>query len=96
MPNCFQLIDKETKVAVGLSKLDEDLCREFDQPVDSVRYLDGWFDVIGFKLACGKNYETIRKDIEEWQGDNELMLKILSYIEQRYEPSSWVEIGRRS
>lgn len=102
MPNCFQLIDKVTKEPVILAKLDDDLRVHFKQPPDESKYLWFWYDVIGFKLAMGESYEDIRNGFKQSMQERpnlaaeyQDLMDVLAYIEERYDPNTWVEIGRR-
>ena len=99
MPNCFQLISKETHEAVVLQKLDDDLRVHFGFGPDPKNWLNGWYNIIGFKLAGGKSFAQIREDLEElatepnslYVEEDKLQLAILEYIEERYESSAWYE-----
>lgn len=101
MPNCFQLIDKTTGQPVILQKLDDKICEHMGVTPDPVKYYRCWFDIIGFKLACGKNFDQIRADLnqllEEDKDDPderafwEDLLKVLDFIVAGYESSAWYE-----
>lgn len=93
----FQLLDKKTGEAVIFNKLDEDMCRFWNMPVDADKYFMGWYDAIGFRAAIGKSFADIRKEFMGYtQEDNNKyveyylnLIEILDYIEERYDLNSW-------
>jgi hypothetical protein len=102
MPICFQLYDKSKpeEGPVSLSKVDEEMCEHFQVPCDPIKYLGGWFDCIGFRLALGKTFEEIREQIDGYLAADkqhqdgyvefyENMLLMLSYLEERYTPNAF-------
>lgn len=101
MPNCFQLTRIGETEATPLVKIDEELCELLGREVHPTLYVIGWFDCIGFLLACGKTFEQIKVTIVEWYPDEmsrtrcEEMLRCCEYLEQHFVSSAWVEIGRR-
>ena len=104
MPNCFQLYDK-TKPGDGpvvLQEVDRLMCEHFEQPCDAVEWLNGWYNCIGFRLACGKSFEEIRQQFkgyieEDKQRGNpnqrvefyENSLLILGWLEEHYATNSF-------
>jgi len=101
MPVCFQLFDKEKNEATSFSKIDKELCSFLGAPVDPVRYVLGWYDSIGFRLACGKSFEQIKAEFAGYvaeAGTNvnfyKNLLRVVEWLETRYSPNSWREIGR--
>lgn len=97
MPNCFQLLDKETGNPTQFSEIDEKLCAEFKQPVHPTHYMWGWYDSIGFKIAIGKTEAEIRQDYVDlkaelptasWPDD---LLKVCDYIFAHYTARAWHE-----
>lgn len=104
MPVCFQLYKKGEQSAATLNSIDEAMCVHFNQPVDPKKYLAGWYDTIGFKLAMGKNWEQIRVDFRElaveWPDEDtqmwvRTMLKITDWLEENYTSDSWRENNYR-
>ena len=103
MPVCFQLFSKERPEdgPVVLQKVDEELCAHFGAEVDPKYYYNGWFDTVGFRLACGKSFEDIRREFCKYvvedgeKGDAEGVrfyedsLRILAYLEERYTSNSF-------
>ena len=60
MPNCFRLHRKTDNVAESLNVVDEQLCKLINYPVDPKKYCFGWFDTIGFSIACGRTFTELR------------------------------------
>lgn len=103
MPACFQLYDKKKpgEGPVVLNRIDERMCEHFEQPCDPVKYLNGWFDSIGFRIAIGKTWAQIKEEFEKYveeekaRGDEdqaswyENLLLILSWLEENYETNSF-------
>ena len=89
MPNCFQLIDKETGEAVILQELDNTLWMKFTGSVPKInnRWYKNWYNTIGLLLACGKNWDEIREDLVDGEPD-----PVIDYLEERFTPSSWYEL----
>ena len=90
MPNCFQLISKDTGQAERFADIDESLCAHLNKEVDEKEYLNYWYDVLGLGIACGKSFDDLRN---RCQPDDELMLDIIDYLDQNYVPDAWAEGG---
>ncbi len=105
MPNCFTLTRKGEVKPTPLAKIDEELvalmnARGFPAELHPVKYCHGWFDIIGFGLACEKTWDDLRKAetdyAAEYPGYNpQPYLVMIDYLEANFEPNCWVEIGRR-
>lgn len=93
MPNCFTLTRKSDPAAgpVDLVTIDEEMCQHFNKPVDSERWLHDWYDLIGFGLACGKDWAGLH---EVFKGSPELV-EIIDWLEANFITDAWAEIGRR-
>ena len=101
MPACFQLIKRSDEAAgpVRLTVIDEELCQHFGVPVDPVKYMGDWYDMIGFRLAIGKSFAEIREEflehIEEFRAIGrealfyEDALRILEYLETNFLSNSF-------
>lgn len=89
MPNNFQLIPKGKDEPASLSKVDEELCELLDEEVDPKYYVRGWFDIIGFRIAMGKELgsDELRESVEDL--DSEDMMKCLNYLEEHYTSKAW-------
>ena len=102
MPSCFKLLDKQTKEAVSLNKIDENICKEvLGIPVHDKKYGGGyvpgsfnWFDTIGFQIATGKPLGSqelrdhyLKSDM--WAEEAPVIGKILDHLEARYTSHSF-------
>jgi hypothetical protein len=104
MPNCFDLTRKGFNSPATLESVDRALCQYFELEYSERRYVYGWFDDIGFALACGKTFAEI---IDRNQGYLEkepngpyseherMMVRFAAYLNEHYIANSWAEIGRR-
>ena len=101
MPNCFDLTKKGEEAPMSLAKIDDEICAFLGVDPDPVKYHEGWFDSIGFKLATGKNFDQIVENFKEqllqFPDDEWLlkMIKITEYLKDNFTSKAWVEIGRR-
>jgi len=90
MPNCFQLINRETGKADAFQDIDAAICKDMDWPVDEVRYAFGWYDVIGLGLALGQTFEKMRG----YYADDPELLAIINWLDARYTADAWYEHKR--
>jgi hypothetical protein len=92
MPNCFQLIDKETGKPAILRDVDNRLWEEVGiQKADPEKWYLNWYNTIGLSLACGNNWDRIR---EIYQESIELCPEcgtVIDFLEAHYDSSSWWE-----
>lgn len=96
MAGYFQLLNKKTGKPESFSFIDEELCNYFHEPIDPDKYLAGWYDSIGFRVAMGKSLTEIRQDFinlmiedpKHAEGISNL-IKILDWIDQHYTTNSW-------
>jgi len=83
----FQLISKQTGEATPFNKIDEELCDNFEQPVDEHKYLSGWYDSIGLRLALGKSFDEIIAEFKELK--LEALTLIAEYLQEHYNANNW-------
>ncbi len=105
MPNCFSLSRKGSTEFVFFQTVDEEMCKHFQVECDPVKYMSGWYDIIGFRLACGKSFSDQRKiyqaeiDKPEHDADDKAyystLLMIVNWLEENFTSDAWVEVGRR-
>ena len=89
MPNCFTLTRKGETEPASLSAIDEELCALLKRPIHPTRYVEGWYDSIGFALACGRSWEQIKELFSSpWEDD---LRKIIVYLETNYITNAWAE-----
>ena len=99
MPYCFALVRKgdPSKLHISLPAIDDDIRVAFNEPPDEDNYLAQWYDVIGFRLALGQDWEKIKSDFnklkEKFPGDPMIdqWLFIADYIEAHYDVEAWAE-----
>ena len=89
MSNCFQLRSKVSGESRKLTEIDEELCHHFGAPVHPTRWYEGWYDYIGFCLACGKSFEQIAEIFK----DDAALVAITEYLAKHYTAEAWAEIG---
>lgn len=104
MPVCFQLFRKtEPQKAVVFQRVDEELCKHFNVPVDEHRYYCGWYDGIGFRIATGMSFEAIRNEFvgdffgmdsrdSKWANFYWRRIEILDYLAERFNTTCWREL----
>ena len=97
MPNCFQLTRKGETTPTVLTKVDEHICQFLNVPCNDVAWVEGWYDVIGFRLAIGQSWDDMRQYfIHECRSHDFSikMLRIINFLDDHYTSDCWVEIGR--
>lgn len=102
MPVCFQLRPKGSTTPQSFIEIDEAMCLALGQPVDAEKYLWGWYDSIGLRLACGQSFQTM---IDRWEQDKEgadeafrafadRQISMAKWLDANYSSDSWREVGR--
>jgi hypothetical protein len=91
MPNCFQLISKDTKLPVALARVDEAICKHVGVIPHEDKWFKDWYNYIGFALACGKTFPQIKKLFDH---DDEIG-EVIAFLDTHYTVDAWAEIGRR-
>lgn len=66
MPNCFQLTRKSSPETgpVVLQIVDAEMCQYFGVQCDPKYWFRSWYSTIGFGLATGDTFETLRARTE--------------------------------
>lgn len=85
MPACFELISKNTNVAVRLATIDNEMCEFFGSVPDTQWYFRNWYDRIGFLLAMGKSFSQVREFILPD------LIPVVDYLDARYTVHAWHE-----
>ena len=104
MPNCFQLTRKGSTQPAVLQEVDSAICQSLGLEWDAYSWAKGWYDFIGFSLACGKDWDWLHAHIlgyingakdeshrKYWRD----MLRILHFLRENYNSDAWAEIGHR-
>ena len=73
MANYFQLFKKDDPDAgpQKFSEIDDLICAHFNTKPHDTRYYCSWYDIIGFALAMGKNWEEIRAMLRKWVAEDD-------------------------
>lgn len=100
MPNCSSLARKsEPTKPVALTVIDEEMCKHFNVKCDPKVYYAYWYDHIGFGLAMGRDFASIRK---YWKGllsqadplnngIEERMIEIVDWLDSNFVSDAWSE-----
>ncbi len=91
MPNCFTLTPKGSKEPESLAKIDEAICNHLGIPIHPTKYVEDWYDYLGFGLAMGKTFPELAERFR----DDPPLLKIAQFLDEHYTADVWAEIGRR-
>ncbi len=100
MPNCFALVDKKTNQRAVLQEVDRLMCENFKQPCDEIRYLCGWYNSVGLRLACGQSFTEILTEYQDYvekandpmeKDYYESMIEIIKWLDINYTSESWYE-----
>lgn len=89
MPNCFSLTRKSDPSAgpVSLQLIDDEMREHFGEEPDPKNWYLYWYETIGFSLACGKDWEWIRKN-------NEARVHIVKWLEENFIVDAWAEVRK--
>jgi hypothetical protein len=97
----FQLLDKTTREAQSLSKVDDRICLEvFNCTPHEKKYggeVFNWFDSIGFQLASGKSLNetdddyvlAYYKNSEWWQEELPIIENVIKFLQENYTSRNW-------
>lgn len=113
MPNCFQLYRKgdPSAEAVLLHTVDEEMCQHFQVPVSKENWCGDWYNLIGYELAAGRDWNYIRQELairtsesiaaegKGGYGSIEYymaMTDVVDWMEENFGYRNWVEIGSRN
>lgn len=89
MPNCFQLINKETGKPELPQVVDQKMCEFFGEPVDDVQWFREWYNWVGFALACGRDFDYLRQQQVEMGNDD--FVQLIDWLELNYTSDAWYE-----
>ena len=102
MPNCVQFFRKSdnSREAIVLNRLDEEICAHMGLPVHPTEWCCGWSN-IQLEAAMGKTLEQIcehyKAELKEYKKENlstvwlENMVKISQYLSENFTTDSWAE-----
>ncbi len=89
MANCFQLFRKGETEPMSLVKVDEEICRHFNAPVDPEKWFHNWYNTIGFCCAMGKTWDEIREVME-----TPMSIAIVDFLEANFTTTAWYSPGK--
>jgi len=89
MAVCFSLTKQGEDQPSSLVAIDEAICAYMGVEPDPDRYYRDWYDRIGFKLAMGDDWDTIRERYWDLRCDE--MVQVINFLEDNYRPSAWAE-----
>lgn len=103
MAVCFQLFPIGSQEAMPLTAVDAAMCWHFRVGCHPTKWHGVWYDIIGFKLACGKSFQQVRQELAqgaiESKVENRLfynhLIEITDWLETRFTVNSWSQWGRR-
>jgi hypothetical protein len=79
-----------------LVEVDNRICEHLGETPDEVKYAHYWYDIIGFKLALGRNWDDIRKDFAEnvaespqYADEYAILGKIVDFLEANYDTNAF-------
>jgi hypothetical protein len=89
MPNCFQLTKIGEEVATTLQEVDNELWLKFvgSIPKPNDHWYCGWYDSVGFDLACGNSFDVIKASYSV----NSRIVPVIEYLKKYYTARSWYE-----
>ncbi len=88
MPNCFSLTRNGETAPATLTEVDEALCAHLGVPVHPVQWVRGWYDLEGFALAMGRDWDWMRANFDPDRAP------IVDFLAANYTPDCWSERGR--
>lgn len=89
MPNCFMLTRKGEEKASSLMRIDEEMCMHFGAEVHPTRYYLGWYDLVGFSLAMGRDWNWMREQLKKDEIVDDPILLVIDWLEENFIADSW-------
>jgi len=86
MPACFQLFKRGSDVPERFADVDDAICAHFGVTPDAERFYRSWYDIEGFGLAMGHDWDKLRT-INPDRAD------IINWLEANYTTQAWYSRG---
>lgn len=92
MPNCISITKKGDNQPMKFPDVDAFICEKLGVLPDPVQWYAGWYDIIGFSIACGNNIGSDKL----WRivAGNDKLCDVLRVLEEHFVSDAWYE-GRR-
>lgn len=90
MPNCFRLIDKDSKKPAILYQVDDDLRKHFGAEPDKRHWFLNWYNSVGLLLSIGKTWGEIFDALIDEDSD-QILGEVILYMMMKYDSESWYE-----
>lgn len=84
MPNYLQLYRHGQPVA--FQQIDLELCNLLGREAHPKYWVEGWYDIIGFALACGRDWDWI---VDTAYPDDYSGRKIVGYLREEFTINTW-------
>lgn len=92
MPACFTLTPIGTNEPATLQSIDDAMRVHFGAPPDTVNWYENWYEFIGYALAMGKDWNSIRTYYPRPEYNE--VCDIVDWLEANYVPNQWYQHQR--
>jgi hypothetical protein len=82
---------KGSKEPVKFCDIDDEICAHLGVTPHPTLYYEGWYDVIGMCIACGKALGS-RELYEHLQRYSPRLLPVLAYLVEHYTSDAWYQV----
>jgi len=99
MAQYFTLTRLGSKEPAILQDVDRAICQNIGTRFDDISWTEGWYDLIGFRLAMGHSFSQITDYLNEriadtgidmaWRDDYRTLLRINHYLMDNYTSDAW-------
>lgn len=94
MPVCFTLTPRLApgveSAPATLQHIDDRMRQDLGYDPDPEKWLHGWYDSIGFGLAMGRTFDSMRVTF----ADDAELLEVIDYLDKHYIPDAFRTVGR--
>ncbi len=85
MPNCFSLTRKGESEPMKLQDVDTLIAAHVGEVCDPVRWCRGWYDTIGFGLAMGETFSSLRAEYFNHPD----LLPVIDFLAENFTTAAW-------
>lgn len=86
----FQLFAKGSETPAKFSQIDDAIRAHFGAEPSDTEYFCGWYDIIGYLLATGRDFETVHRYLVDQEFDP-ILPKICEFMAENYSANSWFQ-----